>query len=577
MDSDRMVSIRFAANVAGLGAHPNFSDHRIHGLEYFKVYVTKTSALTCTTSTCHGAQLQGVGLAPSCSSCHPFSISPDMQMPNMNGTNSAGHFAVAGQFDHGGTCGRCHVTGGFLDYLGVQSATVNNVTYTFAGEAHYLEVAGVDGPWNVATTAWLAPSTATTTSGAGYGYMPTNIAKAWGSGNGCGYDASGSWIACGRDPVNLVSTSGAYNQAVPFKCQTCHNPVADVWTGQTTLQDPRGLTTVTLTSGAQIATDNATALCSQCHAAGAVNQPLGTFGSRGSLISSSKGVEAIASGSTSAWAAAATPDTTFAPATVFTTVFKTTNNTAIIPYPHGLIAASTYFGSTAATYYQYANAAYDGPASHGACTDCHGAHTLEVDATAETCGSCHFVQGTQVPVTNLGILAANRQPAFQGVDVDGNGAVEGLDAEIFGTTALSCATTGTCLSSGGLVNKLAVAIQTYANVVAGQSICWTSSFPGHFYIYGAPAGTVTPADAWHPVATCPSSVVQKASTVFTAYTPALVRALYNYQAIYNDPGAWAHNPRYAVEILFDSISDLNRGIATVNASAQVPFTGQRTF
>jgi hypothetical protein len=88
---------------------------------------------------------------------------------------------------------------------------------------------------------------------------------------------------------------------------------------------------------------------------------------------------------------------------------------------------------------------------------------------------------------------------------------------------------------------------------------------------------VTPTDEWHPVATCPSSIVQSKATVFTAYTPALVRALYNYQAVYMDPGAWAHNPRYAIEILFDSISDLNRGIATVDSTKQVPFTGQRTF
>ena len=565
MTDTQTVGIRFAADVGSLGAHGPFTDHRLHGLEYFKVYVTKTSPLTCTTSSCHGAQLQGVGLAPACTSCHPFSVETDMQSPNMS-YDTHGHFDPNGQFDHGGTCGRCHTTGGFLDYVGVTSATINGATYTFPGNKQYLippgsptNLAGLDGPLFVATTAWNAPATATATAGAGYAYMPTNIQK-----------------NKSMDPVAIVSTDGSYVYGVPFKCQTCHNPVADVFTGLT--PGATGLTVVNLTSGQQIATDNATALCAQCHAAGAANQPLGTFASRGSLISSSWGVEGIASGSTSLWPAAATADTIFAPATVFTTVFPTNNNTAIIPYPHGLIAASTYFGSAAATYYQYPGKTYDGPNPHGACTDCHGAHTLDVNATAQTCGNCHFSLTTGAAVNSLPELAANRQYGFTDTDVDGNGHAEGLDVEIFGTTtAQSCHNPGTaCAWEGGLVNKLAVAIQTYANVVAGQSICWTSSFPGHFYIYGAPAGTVTPTDPWTPVAVCPSTVVMSKATVFTAYTPALVRALYNYQAIYNDPGAWAHNPRYAIEILFDSITDLNRGIVAKGGAA-VPFAGKRSF
>jgi hypothetical protein len=549
------------------GGHlANFADHHVHGLAYYQAYVTKTGT-SCSTSGCHTANLQF------CTSCHPFSVPRDMQSPNMS-YDKSGHFDPGGQFDHGGTCARCHTTGGFLDYLGVTSVTINGTQLTLPGNANYTVVPAIAPN---ADFAWNEPVTTTATSGAGFAYTPTNLLPS--TTKTC---AQTKGVApCGDvDPLAIVSTDGSYVIGVPFKCQTCHNPVADVFTG-TNLTAP-GLTTVNLTSNTQITTDHATALCAQCHAAGAAGElnPAGlpaSYASRGSLASSSWGVDALTSAAVpGAWAMPTDPDAVLASASTFKPggAFPATNNTAIIPYPHGLIAASTYFGSAAATYYQYQTATYDGPNPHGACTDCHGAHTLDVNVTAQTCGRCHFKERTQVSVTSLQDLAENRQLGFQGVDIDGNGAVAGIDAEIFGPTALSCA--GTC-SKGGLVNKLAVAIQTYANVVAGQSISWTTSFPGHFYIYGSPAGTVTPPDEWTPVYPSTTVVPQVPANVFTNYTPALVRALYNYQAIYNDPGAWAHNPRYAIEILFDAITDLNRGIATKNLSAVIPFTGNRTF
>jgi hypothetical protein len=35
-----------------------------------------------------------------------------------------------------------------------------------------------------------------------------------------------------------------------------------------------------------------------------------------------------------------------------------------------------------------------------------------------------------------------------------------------------------------------------------------------------------------------------------------LRAAYNYQYYQKEPGAWAHNNRYIVQILYDSIQDL---------------------
>ena len=62
--SDRLVVVRFAKTVLGLGAHPNFTDPSIHGPAYVN------DSLPCTG--CHGANLKGQGLAPSCAGCHAF-------------------------------------------------------------------------------------------------------------------------------------------------------------------------------------------------------------------------------------------------------------------------------------------------------------------------------------------------------------------------------------------------------------------------------------------------------------------------------------------------------------------------
>lgn len=43
---------------------------------------------------------------------------------------------------------------------------------------------------------------------------------------------------------------------------------------------------------------------------------------------------------------------------------------------------------------------------------------------------------------------------------------------------------------------------------------------------------------------------------YAAWTPRLLKAAYNYQFAIKDPGAFAHNPAYVVEILQDSIADL---------------------
>ncbi len=54
------------------------------------------------------------------------------------------------------------------------------------------------------------------------------------------------------------------------------------------------------------------------------------------------------------------------------------------------------------------------------------------------------------------------------------------------------------------------------------------------------------------------------------WTPRLLKAAYIYQFIQKDPGAFAHNPKYAIQMLYDALEDLNKsGKAKVDMTSFV--------
>jgi len=53
-----------------------------------------------------------------------------------------------------------------------------------------------------------------------------------------------------------------------------------------------------------------------------------------------------------------------------------------------------------------------------------------------------------------------------------------------------------------------------------------------------------------------NGVVDPGETTGMKFDSKSLRAAYNYQLYRKEPGAWAHNNRYIVQILFDSIEDL---------------------
>lgn len=69
-NADKLVLVRFAKSPQGLPGHPNFSDPTVHGQAYRAFEDNVPDAWQCTQ--CHGASLQGQGLAISCASCHAW-------------------------------------------------------------------------------------------------------------------------------------------------------------------------------------------------------------------------------------------------------------------------------------------------------------------------------------------------------------------------------------------------------------------------------------------------------------------------------------------------------------------------
>ena len=55
-----------------------------------------------------------------------------------------------------------------------------------------------------------------------------------------------------------------------------------------------------------------------------------------------------------------------------------------------------------------------------------------------------------------------------------------------------------------------------------------------------------------------------------AWTPRLMKAAYNYQFVFKDPGAYAHNPTYATQLLHDALADLGAKVKVDIAKAARP-------
>jgi OmcA/MtrC family decaheme c-type cytochrome len=118
MDSDKLVAIRFATEMKGIGSHPNFSDGLVHGAEF-------AAGRQWPCKDCHGDQLQGAGLAIGCIACHTT-----QQVAAFNAYYDSTPVAPTGPVE---TCASCHPSSGtthaLSEKLGVDVTITADPTY----------------------------------------------------------------------------------------------------------------------------------------------------------------------------------------------------------------------------------------------------------------------------------------------------------------------------------------------------------------------------------------------------------------------------------------------------------------
>ena len=94
-----------------------------------------------------------------------------------------------------------------------------------------------------------------------------------------------------------------------------------------------------------------------------------------------------------------------------------------------------------------------------------------------------------------------------------------------------------------LQEALYTAIQAYANDIVGIPIVYSAQSEPHFFIDIDEDGAPGPDEINY-------------DNRYRTWTPRLVQAAYNYLYSVKDPGAYAHNGKYIVQILYDSVADV---------------------
>jgi hypothetical protein len=207
---------------------------------------------------------------------------------------------------------------------------------------------------------------------------------------------------------------------------------------------------------------------------------------------------------------------------------------------HYYAAAASQFGTIAEGGYEYDDKSYDARFSHvigyNACIACHNPHSLDININ--NCNTCHT--GVTDP----------RDIRFYGsfVDYDGDGdMVEGVYYEIKTLKA-----------------KLYYGIKKYARDVIGFPIVYDPDSYPYFFFDTNGNGS-------------PDENEIDYSNQFNFFTPRLLKAAYNYQMVQKDPAGFAHGGKYLIELIFDSISDLNEALVNPISLAGMHRTDEGHF
>src|SRR5262249_25040291 len=192
------------------------------------------------------------------------------------------------------------------------------------------------------------------------------------------------------------------------------------------------------------------------------------------------------------------------------------------------------YGTEAKVGYEYAGKSYAGRFAHvptmSNCTNCHEPHGGAL--IVAKCIGCHEGARTLADLPKI-------RMASQG-DFDGNGAAEGIGREV-----------------ANLHRELYAAIQQYARNVGGVPIGFTFEDYPYWYRDTNGNGRIDEEEV-------------KPDNKYTAYTPRLIQAIYNYSFVLRDPGAAYHNGTYTLQLLYDSLESLAAsGKAGVNMQGKV--------
>ncbi len=209
---------------------------------------------------------------------------------------------------------------------------------------------------------------------------------------------------------------------------------------------------------------------------------------------------------------------------------------------HYYAAAATLHGSEAQGGFQYPGKYYqprfEHVAGYATCQSCHDPHSLQLDIV--TCATCHVGVETVADLRDIRMAGSL-------VDYDGDGDI----------------TKGIYYEIRNLQTSLYDLIQAYARDVVGEPIGYADGHPYFFYDLDGD-GVISPEEATRPNA-------------YQSFTPRLLAAAYNYQVVKKDPGAYSHNPKYAIQLLYDSIEDLARTLEAGAVAGIVRPGSEATF
>ena len=188
---------------------------------------------------------------------------------------------------------------------------------------------------------------------------------------------------------------------------------------------------------------------------------------------------------------------------------------------HYFAAGATRYGTEAKGGYEFDGNSYVGFFEHVPnavqCTDCHSAHGLTVNV--ESCSACHTNVSGPEDLMNIRIDTT---------DWDGDGdTTTGVDTEIANLRAI-----------------LLAAMQEYANNTPGMDpIIYDPSAYPYFFIDTDGSGSPDPGEGIYP-------------NRYVTWTPRLLQSAYNYQYASKDPGSYAHNGKYVIQLLYDAIENI---------------------